>query len=123
MRGTYADLVADNRPFDTLGKQFEEVSRNLKQRTNLQERRQLLRRMRLVINKVDQLTFKEPFHADSMRDSTVRPFPTSCSLTVRETYSWIWHPAQDPTSGTDSPQAADTKAPSDPLLWRGCGWP
>ena|SRR5712691_5144701 len=123
MRGIYADLVADNRQFDTLGKQFEAVSRNLKQCTHLKDRSELLTRMRLVIDEVDQLILKEPSHADSMRDITIRPFPTPCSLAVRETYSWIWRPAQDPTSGTDSPEAADTKAPSGPSLWRGCGWP
>ena len=65
--------MADNQQFDTLRKQFEAVSRDLMQCPDPKERRELLRRMRLVINEVDQLNLKEPSHADSKRDSTVRP--------------------------------------------------
>ena len=73
MHGTYADIVADNRQFEALREQFEAVSRNLRQYPDPKERRELLRRMRLVINEVDQLILNEPSHADLKLDSTVRP--------------------------------------------------
>ncbi|SRR5712692_2932287 len=65
--------MADNRQFEALRQQFDGVTRNLKQCTHPKERRELLRRMRLVIKEVDQLILKEPSHADSKRESTVRP--------------------------------------------------
>jgi hypothetical protein len=49
MHGIYDDLVADNRQFEKLRKQFEAVSRHLRQCPDPKERRELLRRMRLVI--------------------------------------------------------------------------
>ena len=65
--------MADNQQFDTLRKQFEAVSRNLRQCADPKVRRELLRRMRFVINEVDQLILKERSHADSKRGSTARP--------------------------------------------------
>ena len=74
MHDTYADIVAANRQFEALRKQFEAVSRDLRQCPDPKVRRELLRRMRFVINEVDQLILKEPPHADSKRDSAVRPY-------------------------------------------------
>ena len=65
--------MADNRQFEALRQQFDAVARNLKQCTQPKERRELLRRMRLVINEVDQLILQEPSNADSKRASTVLP--------------------------------------------------
>jgi hypothetical protein len=65
--------MAENPQFEALRQQFEAVSRDLRLCPDPQERRELLRRMRLVISEVDQLIFKEPWHADSKRESTVRP--------------------------------------------------
>ena len=73
MHGTYADIVADNRQFETLRKRFEAVSRDFRQCPDPKERRELLRRMRLVINEIDQFILKQPSHADSKQDSAVRP--------------------------------------------------
>jgi hypothetical protein len=64
--------MADNRQFEALRQQFEAVARNLRQCTHPKERRELLRRMRLVINEADKLMLNEPSHADSKRNSTVR---------------------------------------------------
>jgi hypothetical protein len=60
MHGIYDVLVGDKRQFKRLRKQFEAVSRDLRQRPHPKTRRELLRRMRLVINEVDQLNLKEP---------------------------------------------------------------
>jgi hypothetical protein len=65
--------VADNQQFETLRKQVEAVLRNLRQCTHSKEQRELLRRMRLLINEVDRFILKEPAHADSKRESIVRP--------------------------------------------------
>jgi len=47
--------VADNRQFAALGQQFEAVAQILRKSTDPKERRELLRRMKLVIDKVDEL--------------------------------------------------------------------
>ena len=73
IHGIYGALVEDNRQFEALRQQFEAMSRNLMQSPDPKERRELLRRMMLVINEVDQLVLKEPSPADSKRDSTVQP--------------------------------------------------
>jgi hypothetical protein len=65
--------VADNQQFETLRKQVEAMSRDFRQCRDPIERRDLLRRMRLALDEVDQLILDEPSHADSNRDSTVRP--------------------------------------------------
>ena len=65
--------MADNRQFETLRKQCQAVLRHLRQCPDPKERRDLLRRMRLALDEVDQLILDEPSHADSNRDSTVRP--------------------------------------------------
>ena len=66
--------MAENRQFEALRQQFDPVARKLKQCKHPTERRELLRRMRLVINEADQLNLKEPSHADSKQDSAVRPY-------------------------------------------------
>ena len=73
VHGIYSALVEDSRQFEALRQQFDAVARNLRQCTHQKERRELLRRMRVVISEVDQLILKEPSHADSKRDNTVRP--------------------------------------------------
>jgi hypothetical protein len=65
--------MGDNRQFEAFKQQLDAVTRNLKLCTRPKERRELLRRMRLVINEVDQLILKEPSHADSKGASTARP--------------------------------------------------
>jgi hypothetical protein len=65
--------VTDNQQFEALRRQSEAIVRDLRQCPDPKHRRELLRRMRLVINEVDQFILKEPSHADSKRESTVRP--------------------------------------------------
>jgi hypothetical protein len=57
--------MAESRQFEALRQQFDAVARNLRQCTHPKERRELLRRMRLVINEADKLILNEPSHADS----------------------------------------------------------
>jgi hypothetical protein len=56
--------VADDRQFEALEQQFEAVAQVLRKCTDPKERRELLRRMKLVINKVDQLILGESSDAD-----------------------------------------------------------
>ncbi len=65
--------MADNRQFEALRQQLDAVTRNLKQCTHPKERRELLRRMKLVIKEVDQLILQETSYADSKPESAVRP--------------------------------------------------
>jgi hypothetical protein len=46
--------VAENRQFEALGQQFEAVAQVLRKCADPKERRELLRRMKLVIDKVDE---------------------------------------------------------------------
>jgi hypothetical protein len=52
--------VADNRQFEALQQQLAAVARELKECPDPNERRELLRRMMLVINEADQLILKGP---------------------------------------------------------------
>ena len=65
--------MADNRQFETLRKQVEAMARDFRQCRDPIERRDLLRRMRVAIDEVDQLILKEPSDVDSKRDSRARP--------------------------------------------------
>jgi hypothetical protein len=64
--------MTENRQFEALMQQFDAVARNLRQCAHPKERRELLRRMRIVISEVDKLILNEPSHSDSKRDSIAR---------------------------------------------------
>ncbi len=58
------NVVADHRQFEALRQQFEAVMRDLKQCKDPKERMELLRRMKLALDRLDQFIFKGPSPAD-----------------------------------------------------------
>jgi hypothetical protein len=59
--------------FKRLAEQFDALAENLERCTAPAHRSKLLKRMRIVIDEIDQLLMHEHSYSDSERDSTAPP--------------------------------------------------
>jgi len=70
--------------FGWLAKQFEQLAHDLSACQDTEQRKQMLRKMKIVIDDADELIIKEHSNLDSERDSTAASNPPPLSKAAHQ---------------------------------------